>query len=126
MIPIQRKYFLLPPVLILGLLLLYGCAPTYVWQHPEGLGEAELNKALAQCEQIAQDEVDRYNYLPPYSPPYYPPYDGLHHFNPYYDDFYFSSPYYYDSQRRFFDKQRLFRVCMQAKGWKQVPVKKSQ
>ena len=103
-------------------LLLAGCATPWVWQHPQGLGQAELRQAIADCQQLAQDEVDRYDYYTPSFSPYFPPYGGSFYYRHYYDFYYYPPTYYYDTQRRLNDQQRFFRVCMYSKGWRQVPV----
>lgn len=115
--------------LLLLVLLLAGCAPPtkWVWQHPQGLDQQQLQQAISSCDQIAQDEIARNDYFTPYLFPYYPPYADSYYFWRHrylYDYPYYPPSYYYDSERRFFDRQRFFRICMHAKGWRKVPLDK--
>jgi len=102
-------------------LLLTGCATPWVWEHPQKLGPEELQAATAECEQLAREEANRNDYFLPGPYPYFSPYPSR------FNDYRYAYPYdypfsfYYDSQRRFDDLQRFFRICMQAKGWRQVP-----
>ena len=100
-------------------LLLNGCAPAgyWVWQHPDGLPADVLQQAKQECRHLADRQVDRFDY-------YYPAYYG-----PYYDDYFFwqghHRPYYwhpplYDFHRYNRNLDRLYHVCMQAKGWQLV------
>jgi hypothetical protein len=109
-------------LLLLCLLSLSGCGAPWVWQHPQGLGPQELQRATAECRELAWEEANRYDFFGPYPYPYFFPYYARpHHRHPHfwYDD---PPPFYYHSQRRILDEQRFFQICMQAKGWRQVPV----
>ncbi len=98
------------------LLLLSGClGNSYLaWQHPAGLSNAELQTAKAQCRQLAQNEVNRFDYYEPYydHPFYYERYSRGGHYRPY-----FWRRSYYDFHRYNIDLDRFYKVCMQAKGW---------
>ncbi len=94
--------------------MLSGCLGSgyWVWQHPEGLSNASLQQAKIECRQLSQQQIDRFDY-------YYPRY-----FGPYYDSYYYRGHrnYYwrqphYDFFRYNRDLDRLYNVCMQAKGW---------
>jgi len=112
-------------VVLFSLLFLWGCASPWTWQHPDGLGEQELQNAVQECQKIARDEVNRFDYYTPYpAPPYFPLHDRFRHYNPYWDTY--PPPLYYDSQRKFIDEERFFRICMFAKGWRQTPTSESQ
>lgn len=108
--------------LLLALAFLTGCAPAmrWTWQHPNGATDQQLQSAIADCDRIAWDEVNRTNYFPlwPYPSAYSDRFFFRHNYYYYYDDPFYASP----SQRRYFDQQRFFRLCMESKGWRQVPL----
>jgi len=110
-------------LLPLLLLLLGGCLSQsrYIWQHPAGYGEAERQQAIALCEQLAAEELRRYDYYAPF--PYY--YDRYYFDRYYYRDRYpfLPSYFHYNSLREFHDRRRFFRICMKSKGWqlRQIP-----
>ena len=115
----QHSRFIFISLLLVLPLLLSGCLGSgyWVWQHPDGLSNAALQEAKLECRQLAERQVDRFDY-------YYPAYYG-----PYYDDYFFwqghHRPYYwrqplYDFHRYNRDLDRLYNVCMQAKGWQLI------
>ncbi|MBW6508277.1 MAG: hypothetical protein K0A94_01910 [Desulfuromonadales bacterium] len=109
-------------IILLFLIFLTGCASrgTLVWQHSEGYGDQQLQQAQKECRQIAQREA-RYPY------PYYYYGDSLF---PFYRPFYYQDRHYYAedwiwrdhfTQMRYQEElSRLYRVCMEAKGWRLV------
>lgn len=104
-------------------LLLTGCVSNsyWTWRHPAGLGDTELQQATNECSQLAQREVDRYNYYRPYY--YYDDYYFNRHYYPYghYRPYY--RPHrYYDFYNYNADLSRYYRICMRAKGWQQIRV----
>ncbi len=120
--PISYK-LLLPLIFIF---LLGGCISQnrYVWQHPAGYGEAERQQAIALCEQIAANELRRYDYYDPF--PYY---HDRYYFDRYdYRDRYHFLPHYYHykSHREFHDRRRFFRICMKSKGWQLSKIPRQQ
>ncbi len=111
-------------ILITGLLLvlsglLGGCLSSgyWVWQHPQELSIAELHQAKIECRQLAEQQIDRFDY-------YYPNY-----YQPFYNDYYYypgrHRQHYWRQPRYDFyhynrDLDRLYNVCMQAKGWQLI------
>ena len=62
---------------MIGLVLLAGCAATpWVWQHPKGLGQQELQEATSECERLAQEEVSQKDYFYPSPYPFFPSHPG--------------------------------------------------
>jgi len=115
------RHYVLRVLPLIFVLLLAGCATPWVWQHPQGLGKQELEQATNECLDLAWQEANSRDYYTPYYYPYYPYYDRYYYrHSPYYYDY--PPPIFYDSQRRLYDEQRFFRICMHAKGWRQVPV----
>lgn len=109
-------------IILLFLVFLTGCASrgTLVWEHSEKLGDLQLQQAQKECRQIAQREA-RYPYYY-YSDPLFP----------FYRPFYYHDRYYYAgdliwrdhfAQMRYQEElSRLYRVCMEAKGWQLVRI----
>jgi hypothetical protein len=108
-------------IMLFLFILLTGCASrgALVWEHSEGLGDLELQRAQKECRQLAQREA-RF--------PYYPYGDPLF---PFYRPFYYHGRYYVDdwiwrdhfAQMRYQEEfSRLYRVCMEAKGWRLVRI----
>ncbi len=112
--PEQLPGFMLSALLLL-LLLLAGCAgqSNWSWQHPQGLGQSEALQAIAFCQSIADDEINRHDYFFPYYS-HYSYYDNRD-----YRDrrTFYSSTLHYQQRQRFLDRQRYFRICMTSKGW---------
>jgi len=111
-------------LLLFLIILLTGCAGrgAFVWEHTEGLGDLQLQQAQKECRQIAQREV-RYPY------DLYRPYS--HTLFPFYRPFYYHNRHYVNdwiwhdhfAQMRYQDElSRLYRVCMEAKGWRLVRI----
>ncbi|WP_303721069.1 hypothetical protein [Malonomonas rubra] len=111
------SFLLLLPAI---LLLLSGCIGLnrWEWQHPENYGDAARQQAIAECDQIAGEEVFRRNYF------YFPLYPR--YYDRYYDHdrrpFYWTDDYFYRTQQKLYDRQRFFRICMKAKGWHLVEI----
>lgn len=107
-------------IFLLFLIFLTGCAgrDTLVWEHSEGYGDPQLLQAQKECRQIAQREA-RYPYYY-YSDPLFPFYRPFH----YYDRHYYAEDLIWRdhfAQMRYQDElSRLYRVCMEAKGWRLV------
>ncbi|WP_156827025.1 hypothetical protein [Geopsychrobacter electrodiphilus] len=102
------------------LLLLCGCGVPLVWQHPEGLSQAELQQATDECLRLSRQEAENSDYFSPHFYPRFPFYDR-HYYR--HSAYWYGEPppFYYDVQRRWYDEQRYFHICMLAKGWRQVP-----
>jgi hypothetical protein len=106
-------------LLLLFCLPLYACGPSLVWQHPQMLGQTELQQATAECRKLSWQEANSTDYYTPYLYPRFPLY-GRHYYR--YSPFWYDDPpLYYAAQQRWLDEQRFFRICMLAKGWRQVP-----
>lgn len=114
--------------ILLILLLLSGCVGygNWSWQHPQGLGELERQQAIAECEAIATEEINRHDYLFPYPRGYFFPYYYNRH--NYRDSRYYYLPryYLYDGHSEYQDRKRYFRICMKSKGWRMVQAPLSQ
>ncbi|NIQ97881.1 MAG: hypothetical protein GWN87_29745 [Desulfuromonadales bacterium] len=104
-----------------------GCAPVhYTWQHPDDPGVEQLTREFQGCQTIVNDEMTysypgyghrhhiyRYRSWPYYArDPYWHRYDYWPYGYGWYED-----PFAWQDYR-----DDLFRVCMRAKGWRQVPV----
>ncbi|MEZ5936241.1 MAG: hypothetical protein R3F54_30935 [Alphaproteobacteria bacterium] len=97
----------------LSLLALTACAPM-AWQK-EGASPAEVDVALAECSQLAQDEAWRQSWEARWPPPFYdrrymPPYYSLR------DPFWFDYP---SSAELEWD---LRNFCMHSKGFRLRPL----
>lgn len=104
---------------ILGFLLcLTGCAGTYQWEHPQGLGPAALERDRHFCEELVREEGR-----------------GLYHgrsgFGLYWGPGYnrhgrYASPYYayrgypYRSYSYTQHRRDLKEFCLKSRGWRQV------
>ncbi len=100
-------------------LLLLGCASGshWSWRHPDGLGSAELQQAEIDCRELAENELDRFDYFRrDYGYPYYydrhAHYGHLRPFPPLHSS--------YDFHRYNLDYTRLYRFCLQSKGWQRI------
>jgi hypothetical protein len=107
--------------MLLLLVFLTGCAArgALVWEHSEGFGDLQLQQAQKECRQIAQREV-RYPYYP-YGDPLFPFYRPFY----YHDRHYAYDSIWYDhfAQMRYQDElSRLYRICMEAKGWRLIRI----
>lgn len=108
-------------IILFLFILLTGCAGrgALVWEHNEGLGNLELQQAQKECRQIAQREA-RFHYYS-YGNSLFPFYRPFHYHDRYYVDDWIWRDHY--AQMLFQDElSRLYRVCMEAKGWRLVRV----
>lgn len=109
-------------IMMITALLLTGCAArgTLVWQHSQGYDDTRLEADRKDCLRLAQREV-RYPYFYYNDPffPFYPPF-------PYHGRYYYpGNTLWYDhfQQVRYQDElNRLFHLCMEAKGWHLVRI----
>lgn len=107
-------------LLVLLIILLSGCATrsTLVWEHSQGLNDTQLLSAQKECRQLAHRET-RYPYFY-HSDLYYPFYRPFY----YHDRYYAADFFWHDHYRQMWyqdELSRLYRLCMEAKGWRLVP-----
>ncbi len=105
-------------VTVVLIALLSGCSwkNHWAWQHPEGLDELSYQQAATECQNLAEKEQARDISLL-YGHPYYSHNYHYYGLNPYYPGYGYSSFHQYR-----LNVEKLFRVCMQAKGWQWVKV----
>lgn len=107
-------------IILLFLSFLTGCAGhgALVWEHSEGFGDQQLQQAQNECRQIAQREA-RYPYYY-YSDPLFPFYSPFHYYERHYYPENLIWRDHFEQMRYQEELSRLYRVCMQAKGWRLV------
>jgi len=108
-------------IILLLFVFLTGCAGrgVLVWEHTEGLGDLQLQQAQKECRQIAQREM-RYPYYT-YGDPLFPFYRPFYYHDRYYADEWIWRDHF--AQMRYQEElSRLYRVCMEAKGWRLVRI----
>jgi len=121
----QRIHYRLLFATIAGALLLSGCVSRsyYSWRHPDGLDSAALQQAEAECRKLTENELDRFDYyrLDYGYPFYYDRYSRDRHLRPF-------PPLQrsYDFHRYNLDYTRLYRFCLQSKGWKWIKLDPAQ
>lgn len=106
-------------ITLIFLVFLTGCAArgALVWEHSHGHDDRQLRQAQQECRQLAHREA-RYPFF------YYK--DPLFHFHRpfnYHGRYYASDLFWNDhfAQLRYQeDVSRLYRICMEAKGWRLV------
>lgn len=123
----SQCYWFFQRFLLAGLaLLLSGCLDSgyWIWRHQEDLSEAQLLQAKKECRQLAKAELYRSDYYYPYYPyyPYYYPYYQDHYYRRGHHRYNYWRPPYYDFYRYNRDSDRLYKICMQAKGWQLVRI----
>ncbi|MFO7766544.1 MAG: hypothetical protein R6V33_08950 [Pelovirga sp.] len=105
-------------------LFLAGCAArgTLVWEHTEAHSDRELQQAQQECRQLAQREA-RFPYFYYHDSPF-PFYRPFNYHGRYYgSDLFFNDHFAHIRYQE--ELSRLYRVCMEAKGWQLVRVQPS-
>lgn len=105
------------------LLFVSGCAGVgrWTWQHPEELGIIALQQDKNECRILAENRVkDVYYYRHFYTSFYY---DRYYRNNPF--RYFYPRHDYYDFHRYNNNLEKLYRFCLQVKGWRQVNVGRS-
>lgn len=109
----NSKFCLLLAVI---LMLLTGCLGNrgLEWQHADIFSADARQQAMAECEEIAREEMLHRNLLPSFAyPPYYDRYYDRRYKPLYWADYFHNRSHY-----EFLERRRYFRICMRAKGWR--------
>lgn len=112
---------------IIGLMMLVflsGCAirSGLEWQHIHGDNDRQLQIAQKECRQLAHREARYPSYF--HTDPLFPFYRPFNYYGRHYDKGYLWHDHF--AQLRYQDDlSRLYRICMEAKGWRLVPAQTS-
>lgn len=108
-------------MILIFLIFLSGCAArgALVWEHSHGHDDRQLQQAQKECRQLAHREA-RYPYFY-YKDPLFPFYRPFNYHGRYYGRDLLWNDHF--AQLRYQeDVSRLYRICMEAKGWRLVRV----